>query len=85
MLKALVRCLPFPSDEQPNDPIFGPGDDCFLIEYVALDVIVIYDQVQGFDAPLHVSQLRGPNFSVEQWFAELCACNSGLPSPRQVA
>ena len=87
LVEVLTACQPFPGDGPPIDPTYELGDPRFEISYAAsaFELLEIYDRVQGFDAHIHLSHLRTPEFSIGRWYAEQCAFNKDLPNPWEVA
>ena len=83
--KVLTECQPFPGDGPSVDPNYVEGDQRFVIAQRDLDILEVFDRVQGFEAYLSIKHLLWDNFSVGKWFAERCAFNSGLPRPWEKA
>ena len=81
----LTSCQPFPGDGSPVDPTYHEGEDRFVFALLELDVLEIYDRVQGFETHLSMSQLRVGTFAPGRWFAERCAVIKNLPHPWRVA
>ena len=83
--EVLTSCQPFPGDGSTVDPTYHEGEDRFVFALLDLDVLEIYDRVQGFETHLSMSQLRVESFAPGRWFAERCAVNKNLPHPWKVA
>jgi RNase H-like domain found in reverse transcriptase/Reverse transcriptase (RNA-dependent DNA polymerase)/Integrase zinc binding domain/Retroviral aspartyl protease/Zinc knuckle len=81
LAEVLSNCQPFPGDGPAVDPTYCDGDDRFVIARKSLDVLEVYDRVQGFEAHIAITHLQWERFSVGKWFAERCAFNSSLPRP----
>ena len=76
-----MRCQPFPGDRPPVDSMYTMGDQWFIVDRQDQGHFCIYDQVQGFEADIHVSRLHWDAFSIRKWFTERCAVNSELDEP----
>jgi len=85
MAEVLSKCQPFPGDGVAVDPTYCSGDDRFLIARRDLEVLEVYDRVQGFEARIAITYLQWERFSVGKWFAERCAYNNRLPRPWKIA
>ena len=79
--KVLTQCQPLPGDRKPLDPLYEEGNQRFIVGHQNQGLYCIYDQVQGFEADIHLSRVRWDFFSIGKWYAERCAMNSGLVDP----
>ena len=83
--RVLNRCQPFPGDGIPVDPTYTKGSTRFFVEVRKLDMLEIYDRVQGVEVHIHMDLLCWNAFSVGKWYAERCAINSELAKPWECA
>lgn len=69
----LNKCAPFPGDGMVVDPTYQPGKSRFIVRRDSIDLMCIYDRVQGFEAYITWDIAKWGGFSIGKWFAEQCA------------
>ena len=83
--EVLTECQPYPGDGVAVDSTYREGDDRFVITKHGVDLIEIYDRVQGFESHISMRFVQWQTFSIGRWFAERCAIMQQMESPWQVA
>ena len=69
----LSKCVPFPGDGMVVDPTYQPGKSCFIVSQDSIDLVCVYDRVQGFKVYITWDIAQWGGFSIGKWFAEQCA------------
>lgn len=84
LAEALTNCQPFPGDGPAVDPTYVQSESRFVFQRhrpVSLNIVEIYDRVQGFETHISLDVLRDESFRPGVWFAERCAYNQNLNQP----
>ena len=84
LAEVLTSCQPFPGDGLAVDPTYVQDESRFIFQRhrpTSLNIVEIYDRVQGFETHISLDVLRDESFRPGVWFAERCAYNQNLPQP----
>ena len=84
LTEVLTSCQPFPGDGPAIDPTYDQAESRFIFQRhrpTSLNIVEIYDRVQGFETHIALYVLRDESFRPGVWFAERCTYNWHLPQP----